>query len=114
MKLYRYTSNVYALFDDEGVFLPFPEVTEPKVTLSTHNVIRETKHCYFIRDPKSGKEKRILKDAKSTYAYDTKAKALNNYKYRCSSNLGHCRRNLDVAQAFYDNSKTLTVETFAL
>lgn len=111
MILYRYTSNVWSLFDDEGIFLEESEIREPKVTLSTYNVIRETKHCYFIKLTKTSKEKRILKDAKNTFAYDTKAKALNNYKHRCSSNFGHCTRNLEVAKAFYENSKHLTVET---
>ena len=104
MKLYRYQSNVYGLFDDEGMFFEDPE---PKVILEEFNVIRETPKCYIIRV--NYKEKRVLKNAKSTYAYDTKEKALFNYKKRCLSNLGHCSRSHKIAKIFFENSKTFNL-----
>lgn len=112
--LYRYTSNVEALYDDEGVFLEPAEQKPQKVILSTHPVLRQSKNSYWITDPKTKREKRITKNAKSTFAYDTKAKALNNYKHRCASNFRHCRRSLEIAQTFYENSKGLTLENVEL
>jgi hypothetical protein len=104
MKLYRYKSNVYSLFDEEGIIFSHPE---PKVILEEFIVVKETEKCYFIRV--KSKLKRVLKSAKSTYAYDTKEKALNNYKRRCLSNLSHCTNAYEIAKIFFENSKSLKV-----
>ena len=45
-------------------------------------VIRETEKCYFIKRFYWGKERRVLKDAHDTYAYDNKEDAKNHFKRR--------------------------------
>ncbi|QQV91480.1 hypothetical protein M1M25_gp047 [Tenacibaculum phage Gundel_1] len=102
MKLYRYKSEVWSLFTDEGEWLENPE---PRTILEEHTVVRETPKTYLIR--LNGKEKRISKTAKNTFAYKTKEKALNNYKKRCISNFAHCKRAFEIAKIFYENSKTM-------
>ncbi|MDB0600305.1 hypothetical protein PL373_13265 [Tenacibaculum maritimum] len=105
MRLYRYKSNVYSLLDEDGIIF---SDHEPKVILEEFIVVRETEKCYFIKVNR--KERRVLKTAKSTYAYDTKSKALENYKARCLSNLGHCTSAYEIAKIFFENSKTLKFE----
>lgn len=103
--LYRYERSLYSVMDDEGYYDP---EKEPKVELRTFRVAKETPKCYFIFWGSPNKLKRCLKDAKSTFAYDTKEKALENYKHRCRRALGYCRFNLKVAERFNEHAKTLS------
>ena len=78
--LYRYTRDTYEMFDDEG---HFDEEGTPQVDLVKYPVIRETKCFYFIQVRRTiglWSEKKVSKNAKNTFAYDTKEKALENLR----------------------------------
>lgn len=106
MFIYRYTSNAYSLLDEEGVFSMYKK---PVVQLHKYIVSRETKCFYFIKIPYTLKEKKVSKTAKSTFAYDTKDKAMVNYKNRCRRNVFYCDRAYKIAKIFWMNSLELEV-----
>jgi len=105
MKLYRYERQTWGMFDEEGFF---NEKGTPRVKLREFNVRRETEKSYFIYKSYK-KDRRISKTAKSTYAYNTKEKALDNFKHRCRKNLSYCRMNHTLAKVFLEYSKTMTI-----
>jgi len=94
---------MYSVIDDEGYFDPSKE---PKVEIRTFRVVKETAKCYFIQ-LSYNKTKRCLKDAKNTFAYDSKEKAMENYKQRCKRSLSYCRFNLKLAEAFNKHAQYL-------
>ncbi len=61
---------------------------DTQIRLSEFPVVRETEHCYFI-NPRyyPHKEKRIRKKAMSTYAYDTKEKAKQQFIARTNTRI---------------------------
>jgi hypothetical protein len=58
------------------------------VNLRELSVIRETEHCYFVNPYYyPHKERRILKTAMNTYAYDTKEKAKEHFIRRTENRI---------------------------
>jgi hypothetical protein len=61
---------------------------DTQVRLKEFPVIRETEHCYFINPIYyPHKEKRVLKSAYNTYAYDTKEKAKEHFIRRTNTRI---------------------------
>ncbi len=104
-KLYRYERVSMCMIDEDG----YNEELEPKVELKEFVVVRTTEHCYFIKKYNMThlKEKRVMKDAKSTYAYDTKEKALKNFYERQRRALMFCKLNLKIAHRYLDKAKEM-------
>jgi len=82
---------------------------ETDVRLRTYQVVKETDYTYFIELPTyasfAGKLKRVLKNAYNTFAYDTKAKALEHFKRRTRRRIDwfefwqkECEKALEIAK----------------
>lgn len=69
-------------------------------------VVRETEKCYFVRRFYWGDaERRILKDAHNTYAYDSKERAKQHFIRRTNKRIGwyeywieECQKALELIQ----------------
>lgn len=95
--LYRYVIEYKSIDDDTSV------------QLIEYPVIRETDRTYFIRDLYAGgyppKERRVLKDAMNTFAYDTKEKAKDHFIRRTNTRIKwfefwieECEKGLDLME----------------
>lgn len=105
-ELYRYERNIQALYDWDGNFIDESEEREHElIRLVKLKVIKETEKSYLVRLPFSFKTKRVFKNVKSSYAYDTKERAFENYKHRCSRALAYAKMNLRYAEIFNENVK---------
>ena len=73
----------------------------PALVLSTHEVIRETKSCYVIKRWGEKPERFILKDPNGKrWAYDTKEKALENFRQRTLRSISIARMYLKQGEAY--------------
>lgn len=80
------------------------------IRLREFPVIRETGRTYFIKNPAFYlREKRVIKDAMMTYAYDTKEKAKEHFIRRTKTRIKwfnfwieECERGLELIE-YYDN-----------
>lgn len=79
---------------------------DTKVVLHDYRVIRETEHCYFINPVYyPHKEKRVLKTAMNTYAYDTIEKAKEHFIRRTKTRIKwfnfwteECKKGLELIE----------------
>lgn len=94
-KLYRYVIE-YGSYEEET-----------RVVLREYKVIRETGCKYVIQDPRMGwgYEKKVDKTAHTTFAYDTKEKAMENFLLRTTHRirwyeywLEECKKGLEIAE----------------
>lgn len=61
---------------------------DTQIRFNKYPVIRETEHCYFINPAYyPHKEKRVLKSAYNTYAYDTEEKAKDHFIRRTNTRI---------------------------
>lgn len=70
------------------------EYTETRVCLREFPIVRQTERCYFIAELDhivvhilGRKERRVLKNAMNTYAYDTKEKAKEHFIRRTNTRI---------------------------
>lgn len=88
------------------------EDSETDINLRELPVIRETLYCYFVNPYYyPHKERRILKTALNTYAYDTKEKAKDHFIRRTQNRIkwyefwiDECKKGLEIIKK-YDTIK---------
>jgi hypothetical protein len=103
--LFRYIRKPQSQYDWDGVL----DTKLIEVELREFSVVRETLKCYFI---KIGiKEKRILKDAKNTFAYLDKEDAIRNFFRRQMTALSHAERQYKTSKAFFNLSVKMRKES---
>lgn len=79
---------------------------DTQIELREYPIIRETKYTYFIRNKLFYfKEKRVLKNAMNTYAYDTKEEAKAHFIRRTKTRikwfnfwLEECKKGLELIE----------------
>ena len=83
-------------------------VLEENITLENidlwydeYQIIKETDKSYLIKISYN-KTKRVFKNHKGSFAFETEKEAFENFKYRTKRSLEMCKHNLVVAQMFYD------------
>ncbi len=97
---YRYERE-YPLFDNKY-----------KLRLEVFDVIKETKHGYWISQKGfSSWKKFVLKVSAKRYAYPTKEQALNNFILRTRSAKKYAEANLKHANAFIEAFENFKIES---
>jgi len=95
--IYRYERRYHDEYVDKNTV---------SIKLEKFLVIKETPHTYVIK-LWNNKEKRVFKDAKRTFAYDTIEKAKLNFIRRCKKQIQICKSQIYSAGIFLTKSKEL-------
>lgn len=101
MQFFRYEWHEYAEHDFEGE-LCSPKYPNPKLSLITFDLVKETKKGYWIGQyfPKW-----IPKVSKRRYAYPTKEEAMQNFVARTEARIRILKRHLDCCEIILNQTK---------
>ena len=80
MEFYRYEAHEYANLDMDGEYMK-PDFPNPRLTLYTYNLHKETPKGYWIGygHRLQDHSRWVSKTAKKRYAYPTKEEAMTNF-----------------------------------
>lgn len=99
--IYRYERRYHDEYASENTI---------SINLKKFAVIKETKCTYLIK-VLNNKEKRVFKNAKNSFAFDTVEKARTNFINRCKRQIQICNSQLEIAEMFLLKSTALFQET---
>jgi len=113
MEFYRYTWQTYAEIDWDGDYVR-PNFPNPKLNVSTYEMVRETPKGYWI-SPKGFNSyknfhKWISKTSRRRYAYPTQEEALNNFILRTSKRVEILAWELDCCKIAVDMAKSISAK----
>ena len=97
MKFYRYEWREYSVLDYDGEYVSsvFPN---PKLELTTYDLLKETEKGYWIGNKGFSFKKWIPKKSKRRYAYPTKQEAMDNFITRTERRIKILQRTLDCCK----------------
>lgn len=93
-KLYRYEAQRYSVHVGDDYY----ETSDAVLKCCVYDVVKKTPRGYWITYAFGGKDKWVSSDSRKRFAHPSEEEALESYKLRKKSFVGHCEVRLSRAK----------------